>query len=49
MHRASWWTAKRSLAYYLDPSVWKYLVASPFLPLKLLRVNTYAGIIFTRF
>lgn len=48
MFRASWWTAKRSLAYYVDPAVWRHLVAHPFLPLKLLRVNTYAGIIFSR-
>lgn len=48
MFRASWWTLKRSLAYYADPYVWKYLVAHPFLPLKILRINTYAGIIFGR-
>ena len=49
IYKASWWSAKRALSYYLIPEGWSHLPANPLFPLKLWRCNLkIAGILFSR-
>jgi len=42
---ASWASAKQALRIYLQPEMRKRIFAHPFLPLWLVRCNTWAGVI----